>query len=116
MTLCALIVGIYILVFYPSGPAFLHTSAPAPVHRDPTTHRRVKRGEPRSKYPEGTWISFKAEEYENPRVGGIKRKEEEETPEFRARRPGFLKDPEGGEGKRKIGGRKRGKRTTRPGG
>ena len=38
MTLCALIVGIYILVFYPSDPAFLHTGAPAPVHRNPTTH------------------------------------------------------------------------------
>ena len=44
LTLCALIVGIYILVFYPSDPAFLHTSAPAPAHRNPNPQKSTKSG------------------------------------------------------------------------
>ena len=88
MTLCALIVGIYILVFYPSDPAFLHTSAPAPAHRNPTTHRRVRRVEPTFKDPEGTGY---------PKDRGVLNRELEEREEKKKQKP------EGGEGKRKIG-------------
>ena len=67
MTLCALIVGIYILVFYPSDPAFLHTSAPAPVHRNPTTHRRERRVGTNPKGEEKARFRFFHVEIETPK-------------------------------------------------